>query len=118
MATSLEAAAKDWLSDPPWNKLFKNSFDVVEDQINRGLVALAAISLAVRFLANLPSGDLLCIVVGVGGNTSLTMDQLAGPFHASIAAYAAQNPECHKQVFVNPTHEEVSSEYIMYTPPS
>ena len=33
---SFEAAARDWLSDPPWNKLFKNSFDVIEDQINRG----------------------------------------------------------------------------------
>ena len=51
--TSLESAARDWLSDPPWNKLFKNSWDVIEDQLNRGLVAVAAISLAVRFLANL-----------------------------------------------------------------
>ena len=53
---SLEATAKDWLHDPPWNKLFKNSFDVVEDQINKALLALATIGLAVRFLANLPTG--------------------------------------------------------------
>ena len=108
MATSLEAAAKDWLSDPPWNKLFKNSWDVIEDQLNRGLVALAAISLAVRFLANLPSGDLLCIVIGVNG-TDLDFKSLAGPFHASLAAYASQDPGCHKNVFVNPNHYEVNN---------
>ena len=100
---SLETAAKDWLSDPPWNKLFKTSFDVIEDQINRGLVALAAISLAVRFLANLPSGDLLCIVVGVESD-ELDMKTLSGPFHASLAAYAAQNPACHESLFVDEDH--------------
>ena len=97
MATSLEAAAKEWLSDPPWSRVFKNSFDVVEDQVNKGLVALAAIALAVRFLANLPSGDLLCIVVAVNG--SLSFDSLAGPFHASLSSYAAQDPACHDAVF-------------------
>ena len=96
---SLETFAKDWLSDPYWSRIFKNSFDVIEDQINRGLVALAAISLAVRFLANLPSGDLLCIVVAVNG--SLDFNSLSGPFHASLAAYASQNPDCHESVFAS-----------------
>ena len=120
---SFEAAARDWLSDPPWNKLFKNSFDVIEDQINRGqelllnssilifclgLVALAAISLAVRFLANLPAGDLLCIVVGVN-STDLSYSSLAGPFHASLAAYASQDSGCHESVFVNPHSWQVRS---------
>ena len=104
--TSLESAARDWLSDPPWNKLFKNSWDVIEDQLNRCLVAVAAISLAVRFLANLPSGDLLCIVVGTNA-TDLEFKSLAGPFHASLAAYASQDPGCHTAVFVNPNHAEV-----------
>lgn len=45
---SLETFAKDWLSDPQWNKIFKNMFDVIEDQLNRGLVMIAAISMAVR----------------------------------------------------------------------
>ena len=105
---SLEAAARDWLSDPAWNKLFKNSFDVIEDQINRALVALAAISLAVRFLANLPAGDLLCIVVGLNA-TDLSYSQLAGPFHASLAAYASQDSRCHHEVFVNPHPWQVRS---------
>lgn len=106
--TSLESAARDWLSDPPWNKLFKNSWDVVEDQLNRGMVAVAAISLAVRFLANLPSGDLLCIVIGTNV-TDLEFNSLAGPFHASLAAYASQDPRCHRAVFVNPNHAEVNN---------
>ena len=58
MTAALEAAAKEWLSDPSWVKVFKNSFDVLEDQINKGLVAVAGFALAVRFLANLPTGDL------------------------------------------------------------
>ena len=112
MATSLEAAAKEWLSDPPWNRVFKNSFDVLEDQVNKGLVALAAIALAVRFLANLPSGDLLCIVVAVNG--SLNFDSLAGPFHASLASYAAQDPACHDAVFYSP-YLKVTG-FVMYGP--
>eukprot|EP00092_Neocalanus_flemingeri_P001833 GFUD01001954.1.p1 GENE.GFUD01001954.1~~GFUD01001954.1.p1 ORF type:complete len:952 (+),score=205.85 GFUD01001954.1:214-3069(+) len=109
---SLEAAARDWLSDPPWNKVFKNSFDVIEDQVNRGLVALAAIALAVRFLANLPSGDLLCIVVAVNG--TLKFDSLAGPFHASLSSYAAQDPACHNAVFSTPNLNVTG--FVMYGP--
>ena len=94
MAT-LEAAARDWLTDPAWNKLFKNIFDVAEDLICRGLVALAAISLAVRLIANLPSGDLLCIVIGfTTPNGTLISDvrEVAGPWHTTLTAYAAQDP--------------------------
>jgi len=112
MATSLEAAAREWLSDPPWNRVFKNSFDVIEDQVNKGLVALAAIALAVRFLANLPSGDLLCIVVAVNG--SLDFNSLAGPFHASLSSYAAQDPACHDAVFYSP-YLKVTG-FVMYGP--
>ena len=115
---SLEATARDWLYDPPWNKLFKNSFDVVEDQINKSLLALATIGLAVRFLANLPSGDLLCIVVGVQSNGSFPdMKTMAGPAHASLAAYAAQDPDCHESVFRNdPNLHTGSAEFIQYSP--
>ena len=120
---SLEATAKDWLHDPPWNKLFKNSFDVVEDQINKALLALATIGLAVRFLANLPTGDLLCIVVGVRSNSSNAngtfpdLKTMAGPAHASLAAYAAQDPDCHESVFSNdPNLHPGSAEFIQYSP--
>ena len=103
---SLEAAARDWLTDPAWNKLFKNIFDIAEDQICRGLVALAAISLAVRFLANLPSGDLLCIVIGfdINGTFGSDVRDLAGPWHATLTAYAAQDPGCYEAVFVHNNH--------------
>ena len=115
--TSLEATAKDWLLDPPWNKLFKNSFDVVEDQVNKGLLALATIGLAVRFLANLPSGDLLCIVVGVSNGTGLDLKTMAGPAHASLAAYAAQDSECHEAVFHTSQDTHVGSAiFIQYSP--
>ena len=97
--SSLEAAARDWLSEPVWNKLFKNSFDVVEDQLHRGLVALAALALAVNFLANLPSGELLCIVVDIVNSSQLQFADLAGPFHASLASYAAQEPTCRQNDF-------------------
>lgn len=117
---SLEATAKDWLHDPPWNKLFKNSFDVVEDQINKALLALATIGLAVRFLANLPTGDLLCIVVGLEQSENGTFPDIktmAGPAHATLAAYAAQDPDCHESVFKNdPNLHPGSAEFIQYSP--
>ena len=91
--SSLEAAARDWLSEPVWNKLFKNSFEVVEDQLHRGLVALAALALAVNFLANLPS------VVDIVNGSQLQFTDLAGPFHASLASYAAQEPTCRQNDF-------------------
>ena len=106
MAT-LEAAARDWLTDPAWNKLFKNIFDVAEDLICRGLVALAAISLAVRLIANLPSGDLLCIVIGfttANGTFISDVREVAGPWHTTLTAYAAQDPSCYEAVFVENVH--------------
>ena len=80
---------------------------------------MAAIGLAVRFLANLPSGDLLCIVVGVNG-TLLDLKTMAGPAHASLAAYASQDSECHKAVF-NTNDKESGSHsgsaiFIQYSP--
>ena len=110
MTAALEQAAKEWLSDPSWVKVFKNSFDVLEDQINKGLVAVAGFALAVRFLANLPTGDLLCIVVGVEGN--LTFDTMAGPMAQSLANYAAQDPTCQEAVFYSPN----MTGFMMYGP--
>eukprot|EP00092_Neocalanus_flemingeri_P016447 GFUD01017797.1.p1 GENE.GFUD01017797.1~~GFUD01017797.1.p1 ORF type:complete len:977 (-),score=204.76 GFUD01017797.1:255-3140(-) len=100
MASTLEAAAKGLLSDPAWNRVFKNTYDAIEEQLNKILVAVAAVGLAVRFLSNLASGDLLCIVNAVTNATEgLDMSRLAGPAHASLAAYASQDPTCHDQIF-------------------
>ena len=100
MAVTLEAAARGLLSDPAWARVFKNTYDAIEEQLNKMLVSVAAVALAVRFVANLASGDLLCIVNDVQGPTEgYDMSKLAGPAHASLAAYAAQEPSCHDQIY-------------------
>ena len=67
----------------------------MEEQLNKVLFAIAALVILVRFISNLASGDLLCIVNDVTGNeTELNIVSLAGPFHQSLSAYAAQNPIC------------------------
>ena len=35
MAATLENAAKNLLSDPPWMRVFKNTYDSIEDQLNK-----------------------------------------------------------------------------------
>ena len=100
MASTLEAAAKGLLSDPAWSRVFKNTYDAIEEQLNKILVSVAAVALAVRFVSNLASGDLLCIVNDIHGPTEgYDMTRLAGPAHASLAAYAAQEPSCHDQIY-------------------
>ena len=103
---SLESAAREWLTDSQRNKLLKSPWDLIKDQINKVLVALAAISHAVLFLSNLQSGELLCIVIGVN-MTDSHFTTTAGPFHGTLAAYASQDPGCHRNVFVdkNPNHK-------------
>ena len=52
---------------------------------------MAAIALSVRFLVNLAAGELLCIVTKLESNNSnVSYGSLAGPAHATLAAYAAQ----------------------------
>ena len=67
MASTLEAAARGLLSDPQWSRVFKNTYDAIEEQINKILVSVAAVALAVRFVSNVASGDLLCVVNDIKG---------------------------------------------------
>ena len=100
MANTLEAAARGLLTDPSWSKIFKTTFDAIEDQLNKVLVSVAAVGLAVRFVSNLASGDVLCIVNDVKNPIeAYKMGHLAGPAHASLAAYASQDPACHDRIF-------------------
>ena len=100
MAGTLEAAARGLLSDPPWSRVFKNIYDAIEDQLNKVLVLVEAVGLAVRFVSNLASGDVLCIVNYVKNPIEVyKMGHLAGPAHASLAAYASQDPSCHDHIF-------------------
>ena len=64
MGSSLEEVAKSWLVDPAWQKVFKHTFDVIEDYVAYVLVAVGAISLSVRLLTTLSAGDLVCIIIG------------------------------------------------------
>ena len=48
-----------------WQKVFKHTFDVIEDYVCYVLVTVGAIALSVRLLTTLASGDLMCIIVGV-----------------------------------------------------
>ena len=96
----LEAAARGVLGDPTWNRVFKNTYDAIEGRLNKILVAVAAVGLAVRFVSNLASGDLLCIVNYVRDPVErFEIGRIAGPAHASLAAYAAQDPSCHDQIY-------------------
>lgn len=36
----IEEVAKSWLADPSWQKVFKHTFDVLEDYISYILVSL------------------------------------------------------------------------------
>ena len=59
MGDGLGDVAKSWLADPPWQKVFKHTFDVIEDYVNYILVAVGGIALSVRLLTTLSTGDLV-----------------------------------------------------------
>ena len=129
MFSTIEVAAKGLLNDPSWNWVFKNTFDAIEDKLNkvcknniRGpnlillqtLFVISGLGILVRFISNLASGDLLCIVNDLSDNkTNLDIrsfqvencdkkcrcySSLSGPFHISLSAYAAQEPGCKDKV--------------------
>ena len=60
MGSSIEDVARSWLADPAWQKVFKHTFDVIEDYVSYVLVALGAIALSVKLLTTLSTGDLGC----------------------------------------------------------
>ena len=50
MTATLENAAKNLLSDPPWMRVFKNTYDSIEDQLNKVLVTAEYLVLIVNCL--------------------------------------------------------------------
>ena len=40
MFSTLEVAAKGLLADPSWNWVFKNTFDAMEEQLNKVLYSI------------------------------------------------------------------------------
>ena len=59
MGDSLGDVAKSWLADPPWQRVFKHTFDVIEDYVTYMLIAIGGIALSVRLLTTLATGDLV-----------------------------------------------------------
>lgn len=97
----IESIAKSWLSEPPWIKVFKHTFDVLEDYVSYTLVSVGAISLSVRLLTTLGTGDLMCILIGVEyGNLSV---KDLGPYASGgtlgILNYAQTEKACIHEVF-------------------
>ena len=60
----MEEVVVSWLVDPSWQKVFKHTFDVIKDYVTYSLVATGMVSLSVRLLTTLSSGDLVCIIIG------------------------------------------------------
>ena len=90
MGSSLEEVAKNWLVDPAWQKVFKHTFDVIEDYVSYILVAVGAISLSVRLLTTLSSGDLVCIVIGGCCNNNAKMC-----FVLVLGSNSGRHGQCH-----------------------
>ena len=87
MFSTIEVAAKGLLNDPSWNWVFKNTFDAIEDKLNKvckknitvpliilillqTLFVTSGLGILVRFISNLASGDLLCIVNDLSDNST------------------------------------------------
>lgn len=70
MSGAIEDIAKKWLSEPAYSKVFKHTFDVIEDYLCYLLTGIGSIALAVRFLTSLGSGEVVCILKGVSHNAS------------------------------------------------
>ena len=49
MFSTLEVAAKGLLADPSWNWVFKNTFDAMEEQLNKVLYSYTQMYKNVRF---------------------------------------------------------------------
>jgi hypothetical protein len=109
MAGSIEDVAKSWLMDPAWQKVFKHTIDVIEDYVSYVLITVGAVSLSVKLLTTLSSGDVVCMIVGVRNNH--TLEKNLGPYPsggtAGMLNYAQTDPLCIR---------EVLSEFMEYLP--
>ena len=103
MGDSIGDVAKSWLIDPPWQKVFKHTFDVLEDYVSYILIAVGTIALSVRLLTTLGSGDLVCVIVGVQHNGTTGATSGLGPYTAggtlAMVGYAQTDPSCIRAVF-------------------
>lgn len=94
MGSSIEEVANNWLKDPSWQRVFKHTFDVIEDYVSYALVTVGTISLSVRLLTTLSSGDLMCIMVGVLNATDGSITPYASGGTLGMINYAQTEESC------------------------
>ncbi|CAB4068022.1 unnamed protein product [Lepeophtheirus salmonis] len=92
--TSIEDVAKTWLTDPPWQKVFKHTFDVLEDYISYVLITVGTIFLSVRLLSTLGTGELNCVILGVENGTLGGIDPYPSGGTLGLLSYASNDEEC------------------------
>ncbi|XP_023323607.1 uncharacterized protein LOC111697737 isoform X2 [Eurytemora carolleeae] len=101
MAGAIEEAAKKFLVEAKYEKVFKHTFDVIEDYLNSALLAVGAIALSVRFLSAMGTGDSVCVLLGVQYENATAGDKddnILFPYPSSIAValtnYANFHEDC------------------------
>ncbi|QQP57419.1 Uncharacterized protein FKW44_002400 [Caligus rogercresseyi] len=97
--SSLEDVAKTWLTDPPWQKVFKHTFDVLEDYISYVLITVGTIFLSVRLLSTLGTGELNCVILGVGNSTMGGIDPYPSGGTLGLVSYASNDEQCIHAVY-------------------
>ena len=65
MADGLSNLAKNMLADPEWAKMFKLNVDVLEDHMNTGFIAAAALALGIKFSQSFGVGSISCFLTGL-----------------------------------------------------
>ena len=99
MGSSIEDIARSWLLDPVWQKVFKHTFDILKDYVSYALVAVGAITLSVRLLTTLSSGDLVCIIIGVKNASEADLGPYPSGGTLGMLNYASTDPLCIRAVF-------------------
>ena len=103
MGDSLGDVAKTWLIDPSWQKVFKHTFDVIEDYVTYILIAVGTTALAVRLLTTLATGDLVCVIIGIENNGTVADGGHLGPYPSGgtlgLLSYAQTHQDCIESVF-------------------
>lgn len=101
MGESLSEVAKNWLTDPSWQKVFKHTTDVLEDYVSYILVAVGTVALSVRLLSTLGTGDLVCVIMGVevAGNKTIDLGPYPSGGTLGLLTYAQTEEACIRSVF-------------------
>ena len=86
--------------------MFKNTWDVIEDYVSYVLISVGAISLSVRLLTTLGTGDVSCIITGASSEgVNISSISGLGPYPrggaTAMVNYAQTHPNCIRAVFTS-----------------